>query len=367
MIAIIKQRPIFCTLFNTMDGHITKDVGLIPYGMHKFLGYDSFIATHINEEYPSMKYVPGLRIEEVPKRSGKWLIDSLLWLRKNAKKIDILNIYHIGGLSLFNTIIYRLFNPKGRIYFKFDGSPLPNEFNIVKRLLHSWTIKHCNLVSTELSENAGILREQWHSENIKCVADPLNPSEIQDYRPFSERTNTILTVGRLGSKQKATEILLEAFAKIADKIPDWNLKLVGSFSENLNIANEFFAEYPDMKERVIFAGAIREREMISEVYRNSKIFAFPSRWESFGIALTEAMMNGCFAVCSRIPSSVSLTENFKYAYGHDVDDVDALAEKLLYACTHESEIEALALEGRNATLRRCDLKSVCEAIAEGLR
>jgi glycosyltransferase involved in cell wall biosynthesis len=122
-----------------------------------------------------------------------------------------------------------------------------------------------------------------------------------------------------------------------------------------------------MKERVIFTGEISERELISEIYRDAKIFAFPSRWESFGIALTEAMMNGCFCVASRIPSSVNLTENLRFAFGHDVDDIDSLAKNLLYACTHEYEIEALAIEGRNATLKRCDLKSVCETIAEGLK
>lgn len=222
------------------------------------------------------------------------------------------------------------------------------------------------LVSTELQENAEILSRRWH-HRIICVPNPLNPHEIHKYRPFSERSDTILTVGRLGTKQKATEILLEAFAKIADKIPNWTLKLVGGISENMNIADDFFAKYPDIKERVIFAGAISEREMLSEVYRDAKIFAFPSRWESFGIALTEAMMNGCFAVCSHIPSSMSLTENFRFALGSDVDDIDSLAKNLLYACTHEAEIERLAIEGCNATLKQCNLKSVSEIIAEGLK
>ncbi len=351
--------------------------------MYKYCGYDSFITAYPEIELPRMKDVPGMRVERVPKISGDWIEDSCVWLKDNAKRIDVLNLYHLCSRSLKHLLTYKLHNPQGKVYLKLDGVPLTRATDglkiakgickyvkgaeyIIKRLICIMMAKAFTLVSTELYENADILTKRLKRKVI-CVPNPLNPNEIHEYRPFSERSDTILTVGRLGTKQKATEILLEAFARIANQIPKWTLKLVGSISENMNIADEFFAKYPDMKERVLFAGAIENREMLSEVYRDAKVFAFPSRWESFGIALTEAMMNGCFAVCSRIPSSTSLTENFRFALGHDVDDVDSLAENLLYACTHEAEIERLAIEGRNATLRRCDLKSVCEIIAEELK
>ena len=79
------------------------------------------------------------------------------------------------------------------------------------------------------------------------------------------------------------------------------------------------------------------------------------------------MLQGCFAVTTDIPSSRSLTENFRYALGSEVDDIDGLAKNLLYACTHESEIELLAREGMTATRERIDLKRCCDVIAEGLK
>lgn len=161
--------------------------------------------------------------------------------------------------------------------------------------------------------------------------------------------------------------MLEAFAKIAGKVPSWKLKLAGRIEENMNIACDFYAKYPDLKERVIFSGEVRDRKELLNLYADAKVFAFPSRYESFGIALTEAMMQGCFAVVSDIFSSKSLTENFRYALSSEVDDVDGLARNLLYSCTHEAEIEKLAKEGREATLKRCDLKTVCSRIAEGLK
>lgn len=376
---IIDHQPTFCTLFLLWNAALTKDVGLINYGMGMFGGYDAFGTVYPDIELPNLKYIPGFRLEIIPKITGNQLKDQLLWLKKNAKRIDVLNVYHMNSTSFAKVLIYKLFNPKGKVYLKLDrsvhsGTRMPflkwaASYLNWRKPAFFMLRKMCTIISTEFPENIETLHKWWPNDRQKiiCVPNPLNPNEIREYSPFSKRSNVILTVGRLGTKPKATEILLEAFAKIADKIPNWKLKLAGDISENMNIADDFFAKYPDLKEQVIFTGNIVDREEMTETYRDAKIFAFPSRHESWGIALTEAMMNGCFCITSRIPSSMKLTENFKFVLCHDVDDVDGLAENLLYACTHESEIESLAIKGREATLRRCDLKRISENIAEELK
>ena len=360
------MRKNFCSLFDITNEHIMKEQGLIPWGMKEYYGCDAFLATYDNGGYTNLQYLPGLRMEFIPRRFGIWLVDSVLWLMKNAKRIDILYVLHLRIRTFVHMVLYRLLNPHGKIYLKCDGLYPKRYLSRWKMLMFRWQIRHSECISIELPENAALMSEQWQ-HRFAVVPNPVNPNEIQTYRPFSQRSNTILTVGRLGTKQKATEILLEAFVKIADQIPDWTLKLAGYIAENMNIASDFYAAHPELKERVIFTGEIRDRQTLMDMYRDTKIFAFPSRHESFGIALTEAMMQGCFAVATDISSSRSLTENFRYALGSPVDDVDGLAKNLLYACTHESEIEALAQEAREATLRRCDLKRVCDVIAEGVK
>jgi len=53
---------------------------------------------------------------------------------------------------------------------------------------------------------------------------------------------------------------------------------------------------------------------------------------------TVEMSQGCFSIVSNIPPNKLLTNNFKYAYNHKVDNSNDLANKLLYSCTHEKEI-----------------------------
>lgn len=63
--------------------------------MYEFCGYDSFITSYPETELPRMKDVPGMRVERVPKLTGDWLDDSCAWLKDNAKRIDVLNLYHL--------------------------------------------------------------------------------------------------------------------------------------------------------------------------------------------------------------------------------------------------------------------------------
>lgn len=361
------RRPTFCALNNISNEHIVKDHGLLSWGLSNYHGYDSFLATYENGDYPNMQYIPGVGMEFILRKTGKFLLDSLLWLWRNSKRIDVLFIYHPVMSSVLQAMVYKFRNPSGKIYLKFDGwYPSKHRGSLWKRPFYRWLVNKADCVSTELEENAPILSSDW-GRKIVCVANPINPNELQAFRPFSERSNTILTVSRLGTRQKATEILLEAFAKIGQQVPEWKLVLAGYFSENVNVADEFYAAHPELKERVIFTGEIRDRNTLTGMYRDAKIFAFPSRWESFGIVLTEAMLQGCFPVTTNIETSRRITANFRFALGSEVDDVDGLAENLLYACTHPQEIEAMAIDGRNEALRRCDLRKACNTIAEELK
>ncbi len=375
------RRRTFCTLFHVGNDHLTKDVGLIPYGMHRYFNYDAYIATYIDGEYPSLDCVPGLHLVEIPKISGDYFQDSCRWLARNAAEIDVLNIYHLYRRSLRQGIIYKRLNPNGKIYLKCDGCPMPPRYADSRSPWSHWwrmarsfvlgptypykRLLEWSFVSTEIKDNVQRLSALWRSE-IGYVPNPFHPNEQREFRPYAERDNVILTVGRLGTRQKATEILLEAFAKIEQKIPGWQLKLVGPFQENVNICEDFFHRYPYLDERVVFVGPIDNREALIDIYRNAKIFAFPSRFESFGIALMEAMLHGDFVIATKIPEFEALTDHFAYALGNDIDDVDALAANLLFACTHPNEIEPLGRRGYEKTAERFKLENVCHAIESGL-
>ena len=350
-----KKNKVYCLLFNIANVHLCKELGLLPWGMHKYLGYDSFIATYNNNDYENLRLLPGLRLEFIPKIYGDFERDSLQWLRVNSKQIDILNVFHFKRVSKRYIQLFKKLNPSGKAYLKLDVVYNQKEFE---------DNLYIDFISIEFQEYTNYLSKLFHRP-VGFVPNPLNPYEIKNFNKFQNRENTIIYVGKI-EQEKGSFTLIEAFIKIHEKIPNWKLQLTGSIGNNLNITKNLFSVYPYLKDKIIFTGNINNRTKLIEMYRNSKIFYFPSRHEGCPIALSEAMSQGCFPVVSNIPPNKLLTNNFKFAYYHEVDNSNDLANKLLYACFHEEEIEKLAIKGRKAIIERCDIEKCCKTIHNGL-
>ncbi len=98
--------------------------------------------------------------------------------------------------------------------------------------------------------------------------------------------NTIITVGRL-HKQKNHKLLIDAFAIIADKYPDWKINIFGDGYLGKVLRKQI--DSYSLADRIILKGIKKD---IENEYCESSIFAFPSIFEGWGLALTEAMAHG---------------------------------------------------------------------------
>lgn len=109
------------------------------------------------------------------------------------------------------------------------------------------------------------------------------------------RRKTLLAVGRL-SREKGHDVLIRAFARIADCFPEWHLKIVGegAFREWL----EVLVQSLGVDDRVTLAPVTRD---ITRDYCEAGVFVLPSRFEGFPNALIEAMQCGCAVVAADCP------------------------------------------------------------------
>lgn len=106
----------------------------------------------------------------------------------------------------------------------------------------------------------------------------------------SAASHVILSVGRL-DPQKDHATLIKAFARLANRHPDWRLCIFGEGA--LRPELEHLIRRLDLTARVELPGVTRE---IGREYRRAEIFALASRYESFGLATAEAMAHGVTAV-----------------------------------------------------------------------
>jgi glycosyltransferase involved in cell wall biosynthesis len=99
-------------------------------------------------------------------------------------------------------------------------------------------------------------------------------------------TRTVLSVGRLEA-QKDHATLIDAFAMIAGRFPEWNVRIVGDGSLRAELARKI-AEH-GLEARVTLAGTTAD---IAVEYARADVMAVSSRFESFGMATAEALSAG---------------------------------------------------------------------------
>ena len=136
--------------------------------------------------------------------------------------------------------------------------------------------------------------------NIIVIPNILNnyPDNITDY---SKRTKRILCVGRF-DKQKGFDLMIKAWAIIADKHKEWKVDIFGDGELN-NTLNGLIKNYC-LDESITIHPATNH---IYDEYMDSSIFAFSSRFEGFGLVLIEAMSCGvpCISFdCPHGPSEI---------------------------------------------------------------
>ena len=184
------------------------------------------------------------------------------------------------------------------------------------------------------------------------------------------KENTIISVARL-FPQKRQEVLIKAFAKIAEKYPEWKLiiygegperakleKLIASLNDNESDLNTKLTktqrvvngeglmvndERLKIKERILLPGRC---ETIIEELNKAKIFALSSDYEGLSNAMLEAVCVGLPIVSTRVSGTDELIHEGVNGYVVDCGDTDALAEALEKLMGDEKKIQQFSAESR---------------------
>lgn len=342
---------------------LIKDCGLIPYLLHKNHGHDVSMVGADNGPYPYHdKYTKEVTMEFLP--NGQ-IIEKLRYLEKHAQEIDGLLLRGCYPTNFPVAEVYRTLNPEGRIYVGLDANSW-----WMDRIL--WSEKEfidfmdrCDVIATSCHSMQKHLNEKWPWK-IEYIPNGYYGFKGHQEEPaFQEKENIILNVGRLGTEQKATEVLLEAFAKIADKVPGWRLHLAGSVEDRFQTyIKEYFLRYPELSERVCFIGAITDREKLSEEYRTDKIFALTSTLEGgTPNVIAEALHAGCAIAVTKIDAFEDATDYGRCGRSAQIGDVDGFAEILYQLCTDE-DLEQLSRHAYEYSRTDFDMEKIVARVNE---
>lgn len=349
----------FTTIFPRSENvHLTKDVGAIPYTFHSHLGYNSTLVCIQNGEYPHNElYTKGLHLEFIEGDTQKSVDDAWYeyrlikkYLSKNAKRIDVLNLYHFSIPHVLLLAYYKFRNPKGIAYLKLDAdfNVFPHtaqtytsmQKNPIKAALKRWLLNKIDIISAESHEICARAAASLNHE-VTYIPNGFFAHGTAGKANIEKKKNQFLTVGRLGNYQKNTESILRAFAKIYQSC-DWDLVLIGpSEGAFLSEMQRLFDAHEGLKSRVIYAGSVSDKAELSNIYSTAKVFLLPSRWESFGLVVVEAQSEGCYLVLSdQVVPYAEFTANGQLGCVIPAEDDDALADAMLQAARTEHNPQA---------------------------
>jgi len=189
---------------------------------------------------------------------------------------------------------------------------------------------------------------------VAVIPNPLRPVAAPAL-PAGARDSRVTAMGRL-VPQKGFDVLIRAFATLADEFPDWQLTILGEGPERP--ALESLTQSLGLTGRVEMQGRTSDPDAF---LASTAVFALPSRYEGFPNALLEAMANGCACVSTRCDSGPSdLITDGENGRLVAVDDVMQFAEALGTLMSDANVRSQLGQQARKS-VRRFSLDTVVSA------
>ena len=131
------------------------------------------------------------------------------------------------------------------------------------------------------------LKEFYQDKVVpKCVYIPNLVEKAPKVSKLEEKN--ITAIGRL-SKEKGFSDLIDVFALVHNKYPDWKLHIVGDGDEKEKIITKI-KKY-NLEKNIILHGFL-DKNKIGKVLEKTSIYTMTSLTESFGIVLLEAFSYG---------------------------------------------------------------------------
>ena len=179
---------------------------------------------------------------------------------------------------------------------------------------------------------------------LKNVLTINNPLSFFPDKTSKCENKQIVAAGRY-VPQKGFDLLIDAWSLVEKKHPDWKLNIFGDgdrkLLENIIIKNNLQNCYLN-----------HSTNDIASEFINSSIYVLSSRFEGFGLVITEAMACGVPPIAFDCPCGPKdIINNFKDGILVKSEDINELADKICFLIENENIRKEMGIKARKSSER----------------
>ncbi len=264
---------------------------------------------------------------------------------------DIVHIHCSQKISSLRKLIFfvmaRLLRKKTIVHFHLPGEQYLDDLTCHRELVYMFSHADRVLVLSSiwkklLEEKVGI------SDNVQVIYNPC-PRVIEG----KLKGKVILFAGTL-NQRKGYDVLLRAFARVADRYPDWRLVYAGNgeVDEAKHLSDQL-----KISRQVEFLGWV-DAERKEKAFQSASIFCLPSYGEGFPMAVLDAWAYGLPVVTTPVGGIPDVAKDGENMLLFAPGDVEMLARQLDRLMSDEALRERISAASRQFAQNEFNLDSI---------
>ena len=287
-------------------------------------------------------------------------------------KLDVIHTHSPFALGVYGVKLAKEWNlplvytyhtlyPKYVHYF-FKGKVVTPR--MAEKLAKRYTDK-CDCIIAPSQQMKDELLSYGVTTRIEVVPTGVNKGDFEAHDNFSiyekhnlsKSTKTLLYAGRLG-EEKNLRLLLQAYQIVEKKFPNTHLFLAGDGV--LKDKLKQLSSQLGIDSKTTFLNFL-DRQTLSQYYKETDIFVFPSLTETQGLVLIEVMINKTAVVAMNEGGVLSIIEDNKNGLlsSNNVEEFAGCIMKLL---NDEALLKRLSQQGYEDALKMSSAKSTLKHI-----
>ena len=232
------------------------------------------------------------------------------YLYKLAKELDRFDpdIIHMHSNAVFKFCLpLKLIHKKWKFVLTIHDTNLYCNLNKAEIFLHKLFLDRICAISNSVKNE--VIKQGVPIKKIVLIYNGIDTSKFLCENRHKGLEKKIICVARLVPPKKGQDILIRAFAKVINELPNTSCLIVGNPPDS---HREYIDQLQDLRDKlnltnkVFFLG---NRDDVPSLLKECDLFVLPSRYEGFGISLVEAMMSKLPVIASNVDGPKEILQN----------------------------------------------------------